>query len=212
MAKPIIPEVTLTKLSAFVAQRQNVNRHTKRGLGMLDHAMSQDGYVAPMTATADGEIIDGSARLEKAAERYPDEALVIAHDGSRPIVMVRTDIPNAADPRAQRIGLAANRISAVNLDFDPAVLAHLSTTLDLSAMWTAEELQSALKGEKKKLAYLTDDDAPPVPSPKPAAEQDRIPLSVVFNTYEARRWREYKESIGTTDDKKALFALLEATC
>ncbi|HXQ22047.1 MAG TPA: hypothetical protein VN812_10280, partial [Candidatus Acidoferrales bacterium] len=71
---------TATTLADFRPQRVNANTHTPRGLGMLDAAMAQDGYVAPMTAAADGEIIDGSARLELAAERFAGVApIVVPH-------------------------------------------------------------------------------------------------------------------------------------
>lgn len=108
---------------------------------MLDAAMGQDGYVAPMTATADGEIIDGSARHEVAGVRFGDNAIVVPHDGTRPVIMVRTDIPSADDPRAKRIAVAANRIGQVDLDFDPAILAELSREIDLSPLWTTKELR-----------------------------------------------------------------------
>lgn len=138
------PEVKTEPLSKYRPQRVNANRHTPRGLGMLDNAMAQDGYVAPMTATADGEVIDGSARLEKAVERFPDEAIVVPHDGTRPVIMVRTDIPNANDPRAKRIAVSANRIAQADLDFDPAVLAELSAEIDVSGLWNEEEIGTLL--------------------------------------------------------------------
>lgn len=112
---------------------------------MLDASMSQDGFFDGMTATADGEIIDGSARLEIAGAKFPDEALVIEHDGTRPIVEVRTDIKDATDPRAKRISLAANRIAQVNLEIDPEILKELSTEIDLTMLWTPEEVGSSLR-------------------------------------------------------------------
>src|SRR6185503_19610021 len=95
------------KLADFMPQQQNANKHTERGMRLLEESMHEDGYVAPMTATADGEVIDGSARLEKAAEVFnPDvEAIVVEHDGTRPVLMKRTDIPNAKDKRAKRIAV-----------------------------------------------------------------------------------------------------------
>lgn len=132
------------KLSDFVPQRKNANRHTARGMGLLEDSMSQDGYVAPMTATADGEVIDGSARLEKSALVFSDsdEAIIVEHDGRLPIVMKRTDIENAEDPRAKSIALRANRIAEVNLDFDPIILKELSRDLDLSSLWNEEEMKN----------------------------------------------------------------------
>jgi len=117
---------TATTLADFRPQRVNANTHTPRGLGMLDAAMAQDGYVAPMTAAADGEIIDGSARLELAAERFAGVApIVVPHDGTRPIIAVRTDIPNASTPEAKRIALAANRIAQADLQWSPEILSQI---------------------------------------------------------------------------------------
>lgn len=80
----------MTDLARFRPQRRNANKHTQRGLGMLDRAMSEDGYVAPITVAADGETIDGSARLERAAERFAGvEPLVVEHDGTRPCRSLR---------------------------------------------------------------------------------------------------------------------------
>ena len=45
---------TLEPISNFRPQVRNANKHNQRGLRALDEAMSQDGYVAPMTACADG--------------------------------------------------------------------------------------------------------------------------------------------------------------
>ena len=44
---------------------RNPNKHTSKGMGLLDAAMSRHGYVAPMTAAADGAILDGNARLDR---------------------------------------------------------------------------------------------------------------------------------------------------
>lgn len=126
------------KLSDFRPATRNANRHTERGIGLLDQAMARDGYVAPITVAADGEALDGSARLERAFERFPDaEPIVVEHDGTRPVVMVRTDIPHAQTVQAHRIALAANRIAQVDLEWDGAMLEELAgemPELDLGAL------------------------------------------------------------------------------
>jgi DNA modification methylase len=115
---------------------------------MLDAAMSEDGYVAPMTAAASGEIIDGSARLERAAECFgPDvEPIVVEHDGKRPIVMVRTDIPSADTEVATRISLRANRIAQADLAWSAEDLQQIAATFPdaTKGLWTAEELAEVM--------------------------------------------------------------------
>ena len=108
---------------------------------MLDKSMSEDGYVAPMTATADGEIIDGSARLERVAERFSGvDPIIIEHDGKRPIIAVRTDIANANTPEAKRIALRANRIAEADLEWDAEIVKELGEEIDLSDMFSEKEL------------------------------------------------------------------------
>lgn len=135
------------KLSEIKPTRKNSNKHTARGLKALDNSMAQDGYVAPMTATADGEIIDGDARLHAAFERFGDEAIVIHHDGKKPIVMIRDDIPNADDPMARRIHYRANMVQALDFDLDPAqVMADIESGFDFEAIDVdLEDLNDMLK-------------------------------------------------------------------
>jgi hypothetical protein len=63
----------IEKLSDLKTQVQNANKHTPYGLRLLEKSLRQDGYIDGMTAAADGEIISGSARLEKAVEIFTDE-------------------------------------------------------------------------------------------------------------------------------------------
>lgn len=48
-------------------QKKNANRHTQRGMGMLEGSIQQDGWIGAITTAADGETFDGSARVEVTA-------------------------------------------------------------------------------------------------------------------------------------------------
>jgi len=125
MAKRKTAEPRVPALADFrpLAAGRNPNKHTQQGLGQLDAAMSRQGYVAPMTAAADGSVLDGNARLETVATKFPGVApLVVEHDGTRPVIMVRTDIASADDPLARDIIVSANRIAEVDLAYDLDVL------------------------------------------------------------------------------------------
>jgi hypothetical protein len=122
------------KLSDFKPTKRNSNRHTAPGMDSLEKSMGQVGYFEPMTAAADGEIISGDARLEVSARVFgEDDVIIVEHDGTKPIIGVRTDIPNAEDERAKQIHYAANMTAAINLDLDPQiVIEDLEAGLDLS--------------------------------------------------------------------------------
>lgn len=117
--------------------QRNPNRHTQRGLCELEKSVREDGWVAPITVAADGESLDGAARLEVAADVMGGiEPLIVEHDGQRPIIMVRTDIPNAETPEARRIAYRANRVAELDLDWDADVLAaDVEAGLDLTGLW-----------------------------------------------------------------------------
>ena len=122
-------------------QRKNANRHTQRGMGLLEGSIQQDGWIGAITTAADGETFDGSARVEvTGANGMLDDPIVIDSDGTRPIVVRRVDIPSADDPRAKRLGLAANRVAELNLEWEPDVLAALAAEMDLSGLFQADEL------------------------------------------------------------------------
>ena len=140
-------KVKETKIDAFKPQGRNANRHSQRGMGTLEASMRKHGYVAPMTAAADGEIIDGSARLETVANVFDDDVLVVEHDGTKPVIMVRTDIKSADTPEARAISIEANRIAELNLTWDAEVLlGDLQSGVDLSAMFQQDELDALLAG------------------------------------------------------------------
>jgi len=111
------------KITDFRPQAKNANKHTSYGLRLLEKSVQQDGFIDAQTAAADGEIISGSARLELAAEKFADvEPIIVDSDGTRPVIIRRTDIPNAETARARRLSVAANKIAQVDFDPDFAIL------------------------------------------------------------------------------------------
>ncbi len=124
-------------------QQNNANAHTPRGMGMLEGSIQRDGWIGAITVAADGETFDGSARVEvTAANGMLDDAIVVETDGTRPIVVKRTDIATADDPRAKRLSVAANRVAELNLAWEPGVLAEMrdDPEVALGALFTPAEM------------------------------------------------------------------------
>jgi hypothetical protein len=115
------------KLGAFRTQQRNVNQHTERGIALLDKSLRQDGWIGAITVAADGETFDGSARLERVADAMPEaDPIVVDVDGTRPVILRRTDIGSANDPRAKRLAVAANAIASADWNPDGELLAALA--------------------------------------------------------------------------------------
>lgn len=139
-------------ISKYRPQRRNANKHTQRGLRMLEDSIQRDGWIGGITVAADGETFDGSARLETLANVMPDaEPIVVETNGQTPVIIKRTDIPNADDPRAKRLAIVANHSAAVDLDWDAAILAEIARD-DAIVKAIAQEdakLRELLKAEQK---------------------------------------------------------------
>lgn len=137
----------IEKLTDVLPQRANANRHTARGMGLLEASIQKDGWIGAITVAADGETFDGSARIETGnASGFADvEPIIVRSRGDRPIIHIREDIATADDPRAKRLGIAANRIAQVNLEWEPDVLAELAADadVDLGAYFFPNELAAA---------------------------------------------------------------------
>ncbi len=131
----------MRRVRDFRPASRNTNKHTARGLGALENSIRRDGWIGAMTTAADGEIIAGSARLEKVVDVMGTEAepIVIESDGSRPIVVVRTDIAKADDPRAQRLAVADNRVQEIDLSWNVEILAGLDAET-IEGLWSSYEL------------------------------------------------------------------------
>lgn len=112
------------KITDFVPQVKNPNRHNTFGMRLLEKSIQDDGWIGAQTAAKDGEIIAGSARQEIAVEKFTDkdgnevEPIVVESDGSRPVIIVRTDIDNADTARARRLSAAENQIAKSNYNPD----------------------------------------------------------------------------------------------
>jgi hypothetical protein len=142
----------------FIPQQKNVNKHSLHGLRLLEKSVQSDGWIGAQTAAADGEMIAGSARLELAADKFADvEPIVVESDGSRPVVIVRTDIQSADDPRAKRLSVADNQISHTDWNPDGDLLAEWGEDEAIRAMFADSEWQE-ITGEEKP----TKDAAPQV--------------------------------------------------
>lgn len=141
-------------------QSRNANKHTQRGMGMLEKSLQRDGWIDAQTMAADGEMISGSARLEVAADKFSDvEPIIIESDGTRPVIVKRVDIPNADDPRARRLSVAANQITAADWSPDGELLAVWGAEDEQIRQMFKEDEWQEITGEEKPVKDVEEEEA-----------------------------------------------------
>lgn len=187
-------------LSALLPQSNNLNKHTQRGMGMLEKSISEVGWIGAGTMAADGTIFDGSARHEK-ADALEANVLIVKTDGTQPVYVMRTDIPTADDERAVKAGLLANRVAEVNLDWDVPLLieANDDGLIDIDEFWLPHEQEVLLDvgGEVNEGGPDPDDPDPTIP------QGSKIPLAIVLSNEEMLEWNADKEKLGYAMDSLA---------
>lgn len=152
---PAMPE----SLDAFIPQQRNANKHSQRGQGMLNTSLHSVGWFGAMTSAANGEMFDGSLRLEEVAQVFNGvEPIIVETDGTRPVINRRIDIPTADDPKAIAASIYANRTAEVSLNWEHEVLGDWEAegVVDLSEWWRDDEMEDW--GVEDAAALGEDDD------------------------------------------------------
>jgi hypothetical protein len=130
-------------LSNFRPLTDNPNGHTLRGQKALEDSIREDGYTEPMVAAADLTVLSGNQRLETVAEILDLDPIIVESDGTRPVIHIRRDIPNADSPLAKRVIVRSNRVAEIDLAWNPAILAGGAIPAELiTSLWNPDELSA----------------------------------------------------------------------
>lgn len=108
------------KIEDFSPDDNNFNAHTPQGMGLLEKSIETVGIIESVTVSADDKVISGNARQEVIRQKFSDEdAIVIETDGTKPVIIKRTDIKSNTK-QFFKAALLANTVSKhnVNLDLD----------------------------------------------------------------------------------------------
>lgn len=139
---------------------RNANRGTERGAGMLETSLREYGAGRSLLVDKHGVVIAGNKTLEAAASIGLQDVVVVPTDGTKLVIVQRTDLDLESDPRAKALGVADNRVAQVGLDWDTDVLRSLvADGTDLSKMFTEDEIAALLT--KVQRDGLTDPDDVP---------------------------------------------------
>lgn len=157
-----VETVSAARLSDLRPDPRNANTGTERGAQMLEDSLRAYGAGRSLLVDKHGVVIAGNKTLEAAAEIGLSDVIRVRTDGRQLVVVERTDLDLAHDPRAMALAVADNRTAQIGLEWDPAALqALMADGADLTRLFTADELAAVLAGGADAGGGLTDPDAVP---------------------------------------------------
>lgn len=95
----------------------NFNRHTERGMELLEKSIKENKFGRSILVDKDGNIIAGNATVEAAKKLGSKKIKVIETTGEELVVVKRTDL-EIDSKEARELALADNGVAAVNLEWD----------------------------------------------------------------------------------------------
>lgn len=106
------------KLSDFNHDDKNFNKHTDSGMDLLDLSVEKVGIIESITVSSDDKVISGNARKEIISKRFNEsEPIVVETDGTRPVILKRTDIKSETKEFFEA-AILANTVSKHNINLD----------------------------------------------------------------------------------------------
>jgi DNA modification methylase len=156
------PTIRTVPISELVLDEKNANKGTRRGRELLEYSLEKYGAGRSVVVDRHDRVIAGNKTIEAARAAGIKSISIIETDGSSLVAVQRGDLDLKKDQKARELAIADNRVSEIDLEWNPAILASLD--VDLRQFWGENELSSLL-GE-----YRTGDLAAPLPKIDQAAE------------------------------------------
>jgi DNA modification methylase len=137
------PKLRLVPITQLVLDERNANKGTKRGRELLGESLEKYGAGRSVVLDRRDRVIAGNKTVEAARAAGMKSVAVIESDGSSLVAVQRGDLDLKRDKKAKELAIADNRVSEIDLDWNPEVLSSLD--VDLSQFWDESELNSLLK-------------------------------------------------------------------
>lgn len=141
------------KLSDFNHDDKNFNKHTDSGMDLLDLSVEKVGIIESITVSSDDKVISGNARKEIISKRFNEsEPIVVETDGTRPVILKRTDIKSETKEFFEA-AILANTVSKHNINLDLEKIQEVAVE---EYQIDVEELGVEIIGNEKEQKDLSD--------------------------------------------------------
>lgn len=122
---------------------RNANQGTPRGTAMIEASLRKYGAGRSILVDRKGRIIAGNHVVEGAASIGMEKIIVVPTDGTKLVVVQRTDL-DADEKPAKELAVSDNRTSEVSLRWSPDILAGLSSQIDMDSFFDTDELDKIM--------------------------------------------------------------------
>ena len=149
----------MSKIDELKFDDKNFNKHTERGMGLLEKSLRDFGAGRSILIDKDNNIIAGNGIVEAAGQIGLDDVQIVETDGTKLIAVKRTDV--ALDSEAgRRMAFADNATASADLDWDKDNIGEFFSPEDteewgVSIDWANDE-------------EIVEDEAPEVDESEPA--------------------------------------------
>jgi 16S rRNA G966 N2-methylase RsmD len=157
----------------LIPDPQNPNRSNERGASVIEQSLERLGAGRSIVVDKNNKIVAGNQTAKAFQKLGKDDIQIIDSDGSKLVVVRRTDLDLEQGGIARELSLADNRTQELSYEVDPAIFAGLDESIDLSWMYTADEL-AAILAQNSTTELLTDEDAVPDPPKVPKSKRGQV--------------------------------------
>jgi hypothetical protein len=139
------PVKKIENVKSLTLDKHNVNQGTERGSEMIDWSIEELGFGRAIVADRNGVVLAGNSVTKRALKKAP-KVRVVQTKGDELVIVQRTDLDlrgkGEEAKKARTLTIADNRTSQENYLPDTGMLLKHAKGLELTALWTPEELET----------------------------------------------------------------------
>jgi len=140
------------KIKLYKQDDKNFNLHTEEGMQELKRSIETVGVIESFTVSNDDKIISGNARQKQMSEVFGNDIdpIIVETDGSRPVVLKRTDI--VSDTKEfYEAALLANTVSKKNMNLNNKLIKEIAVNQFNIKIDELNSIKDNVKIDNKKI-------------------------------------------------------------
>jgi len=138
-------KVTEAKITDLHFDDKNANKHTQKGLRLVEKSLSKLGAGRSILIDKNNNIIAGNGVIETAGQIGMENIRIVETDGKEIVAVKRTDI-DINSKKGRELAIVDNHSAKESIDLDFDVINDLVTEYDISPVeWELEKMDFDLK-------------------------------------------------------------------